>query len=54
MNEENKLRMAASLIQEAKDYLSPMNDANRVLWSVTCDLENARISIIDQLKNYIK
>lgn len=54
MNEENKLRMAASLIQEAKDYLSPMNDKNRILWSVTCDLENARISIIDQIKNYTK
>ena len=54
MNEENKLRMAASLIKEAKGYLSPMNDKNRILWSVTCDLENAIISIIDQLKNYIK
>lgn len=54
MNEENKLRMAAALIQDAKDCLSPMNEANRVLWSVTCDLENARISIIDQIKNYTK
>lgn len=54
MNEENKLRMAASLIQEAKDYLSPMNDENSVLWSVTCDLENARISVIEQIKNYTK
>lgn len=54
INEENKLRMAASLIQEAKDYLSPMNDENSVLWSVTCDLENVRISVIDQIKNYIK
>jgi hypothetical protein len=54
MNEENKLRMAASLIQEAKNYLSPMNDTNSILWSVTCDLENARISVIDQIKNYMK
>lgn len=54
MNEENKLRMAASLIQEAKDYLSPMNDENRVLWSVTCDLANAKILVIEQIKNYIK
>lgn len=54
MNEENKLRMAASLIQEAKDYLSPMNDTNSILWSVTCDLENARLNIEDQIKNYTK
>ena len=54
MNEENKLRMAASLIQEAKDYLSPMNDKNLILWEVTCDLENARITIDDQIKNYTK
>ena len=54
MNEEYKLRMAASLIQEAKDCLSTMNDENRVLWNVTCDLENARISVIDQIKNYTK
>jgi hypothetical protein len=54
MTEENKLRLAASFIQEAKDCLSPMNDKNSVLWSVTCDLENARISVIDQIKNYTK
>lgn len=54
MDEETKLRMAASLIQEAKNYLSPMNDENSVLWSVTCDLENARITIDDQIKNYTK
>lgn len=52
--EETKLRMAVFLIQEAKNYLSPMNDKNRVLWEVTCDLENARISIDDQIKKYIK
>ena len=54
MNEETKLRMAASLIQEAKNYLSPMNDTNGIIWGVTCDLENARLTIEGQIKNYTK
>ena len=54
MNEETKLRMAASLIQEAKNYLSPMNDFNSTLWGVTCDLENARITIENLISYYFK
>lgn len=54
MNEENKLRMAMSLIQEAKDYLSPMNDEDKTLWNATCDLELIRSTIEQRLKYYIK
>jgi len=53
-NDEMQLRMAASLIQEAKDQLSPMNDTNPVLWKLTCELENIRISIEDCINHYMK
>ena len=54
MNAETKLRMATSLIQEAKDCLSPMNDDDRTLWNATCDLELIRSTIEQQLRFYIK
>lgn len=48
MNEEevkNRIRMAVSLIQEAKNQLSPMNDESVRLWNLTCDLELVRMSL---------
>lgn len=54
MNEENKLRMAMSLIQETKDCLSPMNEEDKTLWNATCDLELIRCTIEQQLRYYIR
>lgn len=54
VNEESRLRLAMSLIQEAKDALSPMNDEDKVLWGATCDLELIRSTIEQQLRFYIK
>lgn len=54
MNEENKLRLAISLIQEAKDCLSLMNGEDKTLWNATCDLELIRSTIKQILKYYIK
>lgn len=54
MDCEDKLRMAMQLIQMAKDCLSPMNNEDKALWNVTCDLESARGDIEGTLKYYIK
>ena len=54
MNIEKQLRMAMALIQDAKECLSPMNNEDSILWDITCDLENARITIENLISNYFK